>query len=945
MIAEDETMWRENAAVEAEAEAVTEEFVDELKPGTQLMLGQYTIEEFLASGGFGITYLARDSLNRRIVIKECFPGNFCRRQNASVAARSRAHQNDLKSIVRLFSREAESLSKADHPNIVRVHQVFEENSTAYMALDYVDGRDLLEILTDTPEVLNPEKVETYLMKMLDAIGHVHRQGILHRDISPDNIIVNELDEPVLIDFGAAREQTNEKASRLLSALRVVKDGYSPQEFYIAGSEQEPSCDLYSLAASFYHIITGELPPDSQRRLTNYASGDKDPYVPLSEVTTEYSLNFTSALDKAMSILPKDRMQSAEDWAAAIKGEAIKPRRKSSAVAVAAATVEAAKKKQSLMPLLVASTALVVIGAGIFFVANQQSGTPEVIDTPTAAAPAGIELPTTPVDQAAVPAPTPAPVPEAPAAAPVESATAEPAPTVEPAPVESVATPAPTVIETPAPEVVVTAPTPAPEPEAPAAVETPLEQVATDRAPAESTPEVLAPALSNIAPDAATEAPAGIASAPATVETPSVGDADANVRRVTPGGLASLRSDADSAPTFIAAPPSPPAPQTPDMIEVASDWSVSLPFTARADEPNIVGDVTVNIWAWLKDGTEITAVNGIIIDDIAKIPMILRGTTQLGENTQLNVRLATSEGERQLILPIQYDTTLSNGVVLESRLRSDGWQTKVASVEAGAATELRPGDTVVSFGREPINGRETLAEILTRETESGERELPLNVLRDGSELTVKTVTLGAPAESPDAALAEEVENQFATSSVAVDNVAHLPFTLSNEAVVDTIGSDAPFWLSPGAKIVAINETPVSSATQFANEIEYLLESSNGDDLNIKLSIVETEGAAAVDQRLKVFNETRTTLLNGLVFNSRRNGSRWETRVTAAPSDSTFQEGDQLVAFMGTGERMEDHMSLKDILDRELDAGTTRFSFAVLRSGAMWIEAFSLAALEN
>ena len=133
---------------------------------------------------------------------------------------------------------------------------------------------------------------------------------MHRDVSPDNIIINEQGEPILIDFGAARESTNERVTRMLSALRVVKDGYSPQEFYIAGSDQSPSCDLYSLAASFYHIITREIPPDSQLRLSASAAGDDDPYVSLGEKTNAYSKKFVTGLDKAMSSLPRDRMQSA-----------------------------------------------------------------------------------------------------------------------------------------------------------------------------------------------------------------------------------------------------------------------------------------------------------------------------------------------------------------------------------------------------------------------------------------------------------------------------------------------------------------------------------------------------------------------------------------------------------------------------------------------------------
>ena len=122
--------------------------MDELKSGTPLLHGQYKIESFLSSGGFAITYLARDSLDRRVVIKECFPNALCRRTGTSVGPRSRAHQAEFRSVVKLFVREAWSLSKLTHPNIVGVHQVFEDNETAYMALDYIDGFDLLQTIED-----------------------------------------------------------------------------------------------------------------------------------------------------------------------------------------------------------------------------------------------------------------------------------------------------------------------------------------------------------------------------------------------------------------------------------------------------------------------------------------------------------------------------------------------------------------------------------------------------------------------------------------------------------------------------------------------------------------------------------------------------------------------------------------------------------------------------
>ncbi|MDI3336706.1 serine/threonine-protein kinase [Defluviimonas aestuarii] len=293
--------------------------LDELQPGTTLLHGQYTITRFLNNGGFGITYLAKDSLDRDVVIKECFADAFCRRTKTIVSARSRAHQSELKSIIRHFIQEARSLSKLRHPNIVGVHQVFEDNDTAYMAIDFVDGRDLMDVLEDGNSKLAPEQIVDMTRKLLSAIGYVHEHGMLHRDISPDNILVNQQGEPILIDFGAARESET-TTGRKHSALRVVKDGYSPQEFYIAGSEQGPWSDLYALAASLYHTISGEAPVNGQARLAAIAEQRPDPYVPLAGRIEGYPKGFLEAIDKAMITKPASRLQSADDWLAMLDGK-------------------------------------------------------------------------------------------------------------------------------------------------------------------------------------------------------------------------------------------------------------------------------------------------------------------------------------------------------------------------------------------------------------------------------------------------------------------------------------------------------------------------------------------------------------------------------------------------------------------------------------------------
>ena len=293
-----------------------DQFSDVLAPGTTLLHGQYVIEKFLASGGFGITYLATDSLERRVVIKECFPESICRRTASRVHPRSASQETAFRSLVDMFIKEARNLARMSHPNIVGVHQVFEDFDTAYMALDYVDGRDLLTI-SESAASIRPETLENMVMVLLDAIGFIHKEGILHRDIAPDNILLNSQNQPVLIDFGAARE-TVTRATRLLGAMQTVKDGYSPQEFYVADADQDPSSDLYSLGASLYHVITGAPPPNAQERMWAVARGDADPYVPLSGKAAAYSTNFLSCIDQSLKIFPKDRIHSAKDWQDALQ---------------------------------------------------------------------------------------------------------------------------------------------------------------------------------------------------------------------------------------------------------------------------------------------------------------------------------------------------------------------------------------------------------------------------------------------------------------------------------------------------------------------------------------------------------------------------------------------------------------------------------------------------
>ena len=156
-----------------------------------------------------------------------------------------------------------------------------------MALDFIRGRDLLDIHDEEPGRLTPEVLNAILVRVLEAVEYIHERGILHRDISPDNILLDQSNEPVLIDFGAAREEAT-RMSRILSHQHTVKDGYSPQEFYVSGSAQTIASDLYALGATFYHLISGEAPPVAQARLAAVAANQRDPYVSLTSRSPSHS---------------------------------------------------------------------------------------------------------------------------------------------------------------------------------------------------------------------------------------------------------------------------------------------------------------------------------------------------------------------------------------------------------------------------------------------------------------------------------------------------------------------------------------------------------------------------------------------------------------------------------------------------------------------------------
>ena len=278
-----------------------------LPDGTELV-GDYRISRVLGAGGFGITYLADElALSRSVSIKEYFPADFATRAATQEAApRSQDCASDYRWGLDRFIDEAKTLAKFTHPNIVRVYRYFRANNTGYMVLHFEEGQSLRDWLKGLGRAPRQKELDAIVPPLLDALELIHDADFLHRDIAPDNIIIRKSGEPVLIDFGAARGEVRSH-SKAVSAL--VKPGYSPYEQYAETSRQQgPWSDIYALAATLYHAVTGKRPPDAPSRVV------RDELVPAREAArATYRPGFLAAIDRALTLPIEARPQSIAAW--------------------------------------------------------------------------------------------------------------------------------------------------------------------------------------------------------------------------------------------------------------------------------------------------------------------------------------------------------------------------------------------------------------------------------------------------------------------------------------------------------------------------------------------------------------------------------------------------------------------------------------------------------
>lgn len=290
------------------------ELTHQLRPFT-ILNGKYLVGNILGEGGFGITYIGCDlNLELRIAIKEFYPNGFCRRESSvtnMISAYGGSQTETYGKWKEKFVKEAKSLAKCSNlQGIVGVKDFFEENNTAYIVMEYLEGMTLKEYIGRQGGKLPVSQALTALEPVMTALIQVHRMGLIHRDISPDNIMITTGGAMKLLDFGAAVDFMKEEEKSLSIML---KPGYAPEEQYRTKGEQGPWSDVYALAATIYKCITGITPPEAMERLR------KDELTPPGRMGIAIDSSVEAALLKGMSVYANGRYQSMEDFYRALMG--------------------------------------------------------------------------------------------------------------------------------------------------------------------------------------------------------------------------------------------------------------------------------------------------------------------------------------------------------------------------------------------------------------------------------------------------------------------------------------------------------------------------------------------------------------------------------------------------------------------------------------------------
>lgn len=288
----------------------------QLQPNTLLQGGKYKIVRFISAGGFGNTYEGvHTMMDTKVAIKEFFPKMFCNRdENTShITVATQSNRELVDKLRKKFVEEAKSIFKMNHPNIVKVHDIFEENGSAYYVMDFIDGKSLGDIVK-AHGVLNENEAVGYIRQVADALKYVHSLNRLHLDIKPGNIMIDKNGNAMLIDFGASKHYDMESGENTSTLMGVNTKGYAPVEQSTQSfTKFSPATDIYALGATLYKLLTGVTPPDANLLL----AGEET----LQQLPPNISVSTRNAVSAAMSLRRADRPQSIDNFLAILNAQA------------------------------------------------------------------------------------------------------------------------------------------------------------------------------------------------------------------------------------------------------------------------------------------------------------------------------------------------------------------------------------------------------------------------------------------------------------------------------------------------------------------------------------------------------------------------------------------------------------------------------------------------
>lgn len=311
-----------------------------LYPGT-ILSGRYVIGTVLGFGGFGVTYKAWDNtLGTVVAVKEYYPTGLVQRVpgQKAVIVYEGSRRTEYYTGLNRFLDEARNMAKfSDNPNIVHVENFFEENETAYIVMEYLDGISLKGFLKQEHGKIDWETAVEIICSIIDALRALHKASILHRDISPDNIFLCDGGKIKLIDFGAARFSDEEKE---VTRSIILKPGFAPPEQYQSKSKQGPWTDIYALSATLYRLVTGVLPDESVNRVV------EDEVVDPVNIDNNIPDYLSKAIMKGMALNADLRFRNVDEFKEAIQNktkvldvkEELKHRKRKRIIGIAAAVL-------------------------------------------------------------------------------------------------------------------------------------------------------------------------------------------------------------------------------------------------------------------------------------------------------------------------------------------------------------------------------------------------------------------------------------------------------------------------------------------------------------------------------------------------------------------------------------------------------------------------------